>query len=888
MQTSESTIVDTEVHDPVAPGAQDAPAGVLDDEHLAPAADGGDGGADGPPVDWVPWWANQPLLRRIFTIVAVLGTTVFTLVNVRIDKVFRNNTPTGGDMGAHVWAPAFLRDNLLPNLRIQGWSMDWYAGLPVYRFYMLPPALLMVFLNALLHIPYGIAFKFVAILGLGTMPLNAWAFGRLSKLAWPIPEFLAIGAVLFLFDENFSIYGGNVASTMAGEFSFSIALSLALLGFGLLSRGLREGKGLGMAAAILALAAVCHGIVAIFVGLGTVTLMVVWVDRRRWKWSLATFGTFLLLTAWWILPFKLSTHFMTNMKYEPYEGPWWKFFNPQSPLTTTFLIVFALIGFGAGIARRNRAVIFLGISCLSWVVLVVAAERPLPLVGDLFWNYRGLPFFYLLRYLLAVIGIAETVLFIVRSWSLHRAERLAAAPGVDVGVPVAPFGEQRPRRDALVRVWVQSSALVLVGLLSLGWVAFGIDRLPFSRQTYSGGKWYHQWGFIKGPVVNDGVDSDGWASYNFDGYQGRETWNEYRGLLQASKDVGAARGCGRALWEHQSDKYGSYGTPMALMLLPFWTKGCISSMEGLFFEASGTTPYHFLAASAASENASDPVRELRYDKNDIDLAVEYMRNLGVRYYYAFTPAMVEQAAEHPDLTEVAASGPWRIYEIRDWAFVVPLDREPVVVRHRGGDARERWLEVGLSWFQHSDEWKGLLVDDGPKEWQRINVEPDESRAGDRRVHILRTLDEYTERPVEPFIIDPNTVKLGQSSISFEVPQEAIGRPVLVRVSYFPNWDVSGAKGPYRAAPNFMVVVPTKTRVELTYGYSGLDIAGYGLTFVGIGLLGFFWRRRRVDFSGRPDDDSTPEPDQTPDAVDESTVEVPDVVADAPDSGQRAE
>ena len=33
---------------------------------------------------------------------------------------------------------------------------------------------------------------------------------------------------------------------------------------------------------------------------------------------------------------------------------------------------------------------------------------------------------------------------------------------------------------------------------------------------------------------------------------------------------------------------------MALMLLPHWTDGCIGSMEGLFFEASATTPFHFL------------------------------------------------------------------------------------------------------------------------------------------------------------------------------------------------------------------------------------------------------------------------------------------------------
>ena len=812
---------------------------------------------------WRPrpqWWTDLGYVRRLGSLIVVLLTSAFVAVNVHVEKVFTRNTPTGGDMGAHVWAPAFLRDHLLPNFRLQGWSMDWYAGLPVYRFYMLPPALLMTFLNGLLHIPYGVAFKFVVVLGVCTMPLNAWLLGRFSRMPWPVPEFMAVAAVLFLFDENFTIYGGNVASTMAGEFSFSIALSLALLGFALLARGLDTGRGLGMAAAVLALSAVCHGIVAIFVAAGVLVMMALWVDRRRWKWILATLVTFGLLTAWWILPFKLSTHYMTNMKYEPYQGPWWKFFNPQSTQMTAFLVAFAVVGFVASIVRRNRTGIFLGLTCAAWVGLVVAAKEPLPIVGDLFWNYRGLPFVYLTRYLLAMIGVAETVGYLVRAWSVNRAARRLVT-AVDTGslldgpamepvlMPssemVAVAGpEVRERRS----VWMQCGAMLLIGLLSLGWVGFAIDRLPGSRQVYEDGVWKHQWWFIKGAVVSDGADSDGWSAYNFNGYEGRATWNEHRGLLETSKNLGAQRGCGRALWEHQSDKYGNYGTPMALMLLPFWTDGCIGSMEGLFFEASGTTPYHFLAASSASENASDPVRQLRYDKNNIDLAVRYMRDLGVRYYYAFSATMVDKAAKHADLYEVATSGPWHIYEIRDWAVVVPLDAEPLVVQHRGGDARERWLEVGLSFFQRPQDWKGILVEDGPESWQRIDVAPDPARSALGRVEVLTTRSEHEARPIDPYRIDPTAVRMEQDSITFDVPEEAIGKPVLVRVSYFPNWKVSGARGPYRAAPNFMVVVPTDTTVRLTYGYSALDLAAYGLTIVGIGLLVFFWRRRRVDFT----------------------------------------
>ena len=71
------------------------------------------------------------------------------------------------------------------------------------------------------------------------------------------------------------------------------------------------------------------------------------------------------------------------------------------------------------------------------------------------------------------------------------------------------------------------------------------------------------------------------------------------------KQLGQDNGCGRALWENNNDE-DSYGTPMALMLLPFWTDGCIGSMEGLYFEASGTTPYHFLTTAALSPAQLQP------------------------------------------------------------------------------------------------------------------------------------------------------------------------------------------------------------------------------------------------------------------------------------------
>jgi hypothetical protein len=283
------------------------------------------------------------------------GSTWAATKVVQPSLVLSNNTPTGGDMGAHVMGPAFLRDELLANGQLSGWSNYWYSGLPMYRFYMVIPALMIVALNVVL--PYGIAFKIVVVCGIITLPLCCFAFGRLARFRYPMPELFALGGLLFLFDESFSIYGGNVKSTMAGEFSFSIALSLGILGLGLLARGLETGKYRSWAAIVLALACLSHGIVLIFVALGAILLCLVWVDRTRLWYSVTTGVTVVLLSAFWVLPFLLNHASMTDMKYgyrpQGADDSFWDMFFPLTTFFDIFITGFAIVGFVASIVRRS-------------------------------------------------------------------------------------------------------------------------------------------------------------------------------------------------------------------------------------------------------------------------------------------------------------------------------------------------------------------------------------------------------------------------------------------------------------------------------------------------------------------------------------------------------
>ncbi len=802
-------------------------------------------------------WTTERIVRLVVAWALVGGATFIVFQIAHPALLFENNTPTGGDMGAHVWGPAYLRDHLLPKGLLSGWSMDWYAGTPVYRFYMVVPALMIVALNVVM--PYGIAFKLVAVAGLLTLPLCCWAFGRLARFVYPVPELMAVAGFLFLVDESFSIYGGNIKSTMAGEFSFSIALSFAVLGLGFFARGMHDGKHRGVAAVLIALAAVSHGIVLIFVFGGAVVMALIWVDRQRIRHSLFVIGTAILLSAFWVGPFLLNHAFMTDMKYKPRpDGANDSYWDMYFDLPTMFDVIvngLALVGLVASIVRRQLTGVWLGITCILLFIAVPVARASLPVIG-LLWNPRLLPFLYLVRYLLMMVGAVELVRFAVNAYTdaryVRAVRRAQAVPGL---LPPA-----LPTRSGWWKAGTATAAVIALGVLVIEGMHF--EQLPGGGYVQHHGERKYAWGPITKTGDNADAASDGWTRYNFRGYEGREYYAEYRNLMLTMDRLGddPRYGCGRATWEI-NEANGSYGTTMALMLLPHWTDGCIASMEGLFFEASGTTPYHFITAAAVSKAPSNPVRQIRYDNAVGEKGAHYLQSLGVKYLMVFTEEAVREAEQQPELREIETSGPWHIYEVLDSEVVVPLTTQPVVVNGRGGDQRERWLEVGTSYFQHEDEWDAVPVADGPDEWQRVDAEVDLSRregepgSWDRKVDIVVPGSPIETVPLPPVTVT-NTV-MSEDEVSFDVDQ--VGVPVLVKVSYFPNWKVDGAEGPYRVAPNFMVVVPTSTHVTLHYDARTLwDWASYAATLLGIVLLFLSWRRGPSQFDlPAPVDDAGP-------------------------------
>ncbi len=718
--------------------------------------------------------------------------------------------------------PAFLKSHLLTHGQLTGWDPDWYDGFPVYTFYFPLPGLITVLFNAV--VPYGIAFKLVTVLGTLSLPGCAWAFGRMAGLRDPGPACLAASTLGFLFEPSFSIDGGNLLSTLAGEFSYSLSLSLALLFLGVAARGLRTGRHRALAAVLFAATLLCHLLPALFAAAGLGVWLVLDADllrglhrgagarpsRRRWSrrmtWALVSGAVGVGLTAWWLVPFVTGQPYTTTMGWTNVEG----FPHLLFPASARWVLAADAVGLVAMVARRNRVALFLGL--MGGIAAGVVCLDP---QGKLY-NVRFLPLWFLCLYLLAGYALAETVTAAAR-WNRRRRidrwvevvkDRLVAMqgatwrPGERISRARRPIPDGNPP-GSVVGPLVALAAVCLAVVPALVLPAATLSTLGIKASANQ---------------------PSAWAAWNYSGYEGKPDFPEYHAVIQMMAKVGADQGCGRAMWEYDPS-LNRFGTTMSLMLLPYWTNGCVDSMEGLLFESASTTPFHFINQNELSVSPSDAVSGLPYAGLNVPLGIEHLQQLGVRYFLASSAVVEAAAGADPSLTEVASSGPWnttyngqaldttwKVYRVQDSSLVQPLVDQPVVWAGVES-AQTSWLAPAVAWYDDPSRWTVVPTAAGPPSWERVPV----GTAHPTAVPVPATT---VSRVVET-----------DGSISFHVSR--VGTPVEIKVSYFPNWQATGAQGPWRAAPNLMVVVPTSHDVTLHYASSTSDRVGELISLIAV-------------------------------------------------------
>lgn len=267
-------------------------------------------------------------------ITILLGFEVFMAVYFDVRYLFYDTIVTGGDTASWYGMANHMLTILLPHGRLTGWDWGNFCGYPNFTFYFIPPFLLAVLPAYFLHIPLAVALKLAMVIGMFLLPLMTYFGLRAMAYRFPVPVIGASGSMLFLFNESYTMFGGNALSTLTGEFCYMLAFGVFIYFIGSLYKGVTREEGAVKNGLLLGLIGLSH----LFVFLPAASLLVYWViEKGNLRYILKVGLTAFGLMAFWIVPLLVFR--------DPYTTPVYMIWQPFVNWRYTFMGIFLLLLF---------------------------------------------------------------------------------------------------------------------------------------------------------------------------------------------------------------------------------------------------------------------------------------------------------------------------------------------------------------------------------------------------------------------------------------------------------------------------------------------------------------------------------------------------------------
>ncbi len=693
----------------------------------------------------------------VINILIIISIFVFLLKFFKPELLLSRTITSGGDTASQYYPAKYMADYLLPSGKIIGWSPGWYGGMPMFQFYFPLPFLLMSLLSYAM--PLQIAFKIITVLGIFLLPAMVFLSLKIMKFEFPVPITGALFTLPFLFMEANSMWGGNIPSTLAGEFSYSLSLSLSILFFGTMYAGIKENKYWVLNGILYALILNSHIITAMWVGIASLFMLVANFGSKKFDikrdaaYFFKTYALSLLLVSFWLLPL------VTNLRYTtPYSDTWHATIdqilpkillgpslykdlnNPplnSAPTETlppwrfisvlTLLVAISIYQFSKNGDKRTGFWLF---AALTAMLFFLFGEN----VGVI--NIRFVPFIQLSLLITACIGL-NFLSKIKFNWILVM--------------------------------------LVMAGIIY--WTNANTNFIAF------------------------------WIEWNYKGFEGKSLWPAY---YQVNDFIKGNYSQPRVVYEHSSE-HDKAGTPRAFESIPLFANR--ATLEGLYMQSTVSSPFIFYIQSEISKEQSCPFfNQYPCTSFNLERGTEHLKMFNVNQYITVSDQAKTAANKSKQMKLTKNIEPYSIYEIttNENSYVVVPDYWPVRMQMKD------WKRISYEWFKNGD----------------LNVSIIFTNDNLPNITNVNSWDHNIKLPIKENCSVKENVK--NEEISFTT--NCVGKPHIIRVSYYPNWKVDGAKKIYLVSPSFMLVFPEKENVSIWYGSTTINHIANVLTIIGIVII----------------------------------------------------
>ena len=723
---------------------------------------------ESPPIDISAGESPVEILVS-FLVLALVYIVLLSRFDLRL--LFSDTILTGGDTASWFQVLKTLSTDFLPHGRVFGFSQSNFFGYMEGQGYFVLPFLAAALLGQIL--PLTVALKIATVAGGFALPLTL--FIAISSMTGRKRggALAAAGSLLFLFNESYTIFGGNWLSTFAGEFCFSWAIALLPLLVASTTADRRKGKKGILSGFLLGLIGLCHFFV----------------------FMPAFFIPF--FPAFGLIPGLLKKEARKRRGPES-EGP-----KIVGTILTTYVVAFLLMAF--------------------WL-LPMAATRQWTQSISIIWYFSSAKDFAVQT--LAWIWLPASLVFLIATLSrrfpatlrldLSRCLYLIAAcaflfltaPGL--GVPDIRFV------PTALLACVIGGVLLLDGLLSglkPGLAADPARGIPLAAATFA---------FAAVACLGSALmarNSPSWFAWNYSGYQAKGQWPV---IAELGEKYRGGVADGRLLWEKQDQKDNQdFGSERAFENLYLFTGR--PSSEGIHYGSSSMARAATYLQSSYSLNPVDPEPERIYSRILPDSWPASFSLLNAWGIIVHSSQMEESFAARKDFVLDSRIGKFSVFAYKGFAgrYVSVLPRGALAVVGPGGGGfrgdyyrffREYPL-YDLPFVSSTFADKALADASGAIAWPDYDAY--------RGAALARAaLGNKGESGRAGRITGE---KIDNFGISFTT--DSPGMPHYIRISYAPGWKSSGGEKIYPASPGFMVIVPRGREVSLSYGRTIWEILG---------------------------------------------------------------
>ncbi len=559
-----------------------------------------------------------------------------------------DNWPTGGDAASHLLYVKLYADDLLFSGKVLPWVPEVFGGLPFLSYYFPLPFIVMALLSKVIGL--ASAFKWGSFLA--AMLLPGAVFGasrRWLGFSWPAALFGALGALAYLVHEQNSIWGGNLLSTLAGEFAYSYGMLFAVLAMMAWARAITLQRGWLLAAALEAACGFSHGFPLLVVGFSSFLLLLdsaaggsTQDKLRRLKKSfvmlLCGHALAFALLGGWLWPM-LEMHSLTIPNDASFPLSGWQDLLPATlwPMVGAGLLGLALLVF-PGVRRswqdgqRRALCYFAGAAGLSAIFFIAGDQLGLA-------DIRFFPPVWLLG-------------AIACGWLLGQALSAITASAGD---------------DSLSLAHILLAAAACLGLL--GWFGQQIQKAP------------------------------DWGLWNHSGLDAKPQWHNLSQLFPAMQ---GNLWSPRLAFEHDpaNNDVGSTRTLEALSM--FLNHRPV--LEGLYMESALLGPAVYQLQSEISQQPSSPLVRFPSGSLDPDFAARHMNFLHTDTLL-LRSNVAKNAIENSGLfIKTAEAAPFAVYRLKSFdSRLAQVVTQPIQVR-----PMDNWMQDAFAWFRTRSRFDGYL------------------------------------------------------------------------------------------------------------------------------------------------------------------------------------